>query len=142
MGASICSVATLQVTDLMRRSFAGTQLIHCKLLFYCKPRNIHKGRLFSDMFFINSRATPVVIAVPEPTHARVAGAANQTQILGDFYRLDVLTLRWTLLSAGVVQGSPPAARYSHGLAAVFDKVYVFGGFQASGEGQGSMGQHG
>jgi hypothetical protein len=65
--------------------------------------------------------------------ALAAGAANQTQILRDLYRLDPLTLRWTLLGADAVLGSPPAARYSHGLAAVAESVYVFGGFQASGE---------
>jgi hypothetical protein len=75
------------------------------------------------------RWTPRAATAPESPCALAAGAANQTQILGDFYRLDPLTLRWTLLGAG----SPPPARYGHGLASVAGAVYVFGGFKASGE---------
>jgi hypothetical protein len=86
-----------------------------------------------------SRTDPTRGAPPEPSCARAAGAANQTQILGDLYRLDPLTLRWTLLGAETVLGSPPPARYGHGLAAVNGSaaaagggVYVFGGANSSG----------
>ncbi len=63
----------------------------------------------------------------------LAGAANQSQFLGDLFHLDALSLHWTSLSAGLTKGSPPTARYGHGMATIHGSIYIFGGLGASGE---------
>ena len=53
--------------------------------------------------------------------------------LGDLYRLDVSKRVWTSLDGLVIGDVTPPARSSHGLAALGQSLYLFGGYSGSGE---------
>jgi len=52
---------------------------------------------------------------------------NQNTVLGDFYVLNTSSWEWKCINS---RGDVPAARYSHSLAAVGQKLYLFGGRDA------------
>jgi len=53
--------------------------------------------------------------------------------LRDLYRLDVSKRVWTSLDGMVIGNLTPSARSSHGLAALGQSLYLFGGYSGSGE---------
>jgi hypothetical protein len=56
-----------------------------------------------------------------------AGASNA------LVRLSTTTMQWEQLDASRVSGSPPSARYNHGMVAVGSDLYVFGGMTNEGD---------
>jgi hypothetical protein len=48
-------------------------------------------------------------------------------------RFSTTTMQWEQLNASRVSGSPPSARYSHGMVAVGRYMYVFGGMTNEGD---------
>jgi hypothetical protein len=57
-----------------------------------------------------------------------AGPSNE------LFRFSTTDLKWEQLDATSVSGSPPSARYSHGMVSVGSDLYVFGGFGIGEEG--------
>ena len=53
--------------------------------------------------------------------------------LRDLYRLDVSKRVWTSLDGLVIGDVTPPARSSHGLAALGQSLYLYGGYSGSGE---------
>ena len=53
-----------------------------------------------------------------------------TDVLGDFYCLDLSANIWTNLTLSA-QGIPPSSRAGHGFAASDGKLFVFGGYYGS-----------
>jgi hypothetical protein len=56
-----------------------------------------------------------------------AGASNA------LFRFSTTTMQWEQLDASRDSGSPPSARYSHGMVAVGSDLYVFGGMTNEGD---------
>ena len=52
--------------------------------------------------------------------------------MNDLYELNPANMTWTNL-AGVVSGTPPSPRYSHGFASANSRLYVFGVSDNTGE---------
>jgi len=48
--------------------------------------------------------------------------------LNDLHRFSTTALQWEQLDGALVSGSPPSARYGHGMVAVGSELYVFGGY--------------
>ena len=61
---------------------------------------------------------------------------SRAGILNDLYRFDINSMKWTSLDAR----SPPAPRFSHGLAFAAGSLYVFGGMSADFEVLGDLHQ--
>ncbi len=60
-------------------------------------------------------------------------------LLADLHVYNPSTRAWTDLSVATA-GAPPAARLGHGFAAAGGKLYVHGGWNGSGEGDGCAGK--
>ena len=68
------------------------------------------------------------------------GTASVSSSEDLFFKFSTATMTWTQLDAGAgVMGTAPSARYGHGMAAVGENLYVFGGRDDSGESEGSGG---
>ena len=52
--------------------------------------------------------------------------------LNDLYMYDIASRSWSNLSCGFGSGQPPGRRNGHGLAALMDRLYVFGGYDDQG----------
>lgn len=62
----------------------------------------------------------------EVWHVLVAGIARN-----DLYSFDIAAGNWSELTSRTT-GSVPTARYGHGVAAVGNAIYVFGGCSSNG----------
>ena len=58
--------------------------------------------------------------------------------MSDFFKLDLSTRAWTSLDHMVTGHFTPSARSSHGLAALGQNIFMFGGYNGSGERYGPL----
>ena len=57
----------------------------------------------------------------------------------ELFKFSTDSMEWTDLSAeGVVKGTMPSARYWHAMTAVGKDIYLFGGFNITGEEEGHL----
>ena len=79
----------------------------------------------------SSRPQGPICPVIRPTHDHL----HTPGLLGDLFSLDPANLTWTRLcdsASGGGGGRLPAARKGHGLAAIGERLYVFGGWARGG----------
>jgi hypothetical protein len=58
---------------------------------------------------------------------------DRAGVSNELVRLSTTTMQWDQLNASRVSGSPPSARFNHGMVAVGSDLYVFGGDTSGGD---------
>jgi hypothetical protein len=53
---------------------------------------------------------------------------DRAGVFNELFRFSTTDLKWDQLDSTRVSGSPPSARYGHGMASVGSDLYVFGGY--------------